>query len=463
MLHCAKVLNVEGRVYMPLITRQQEFLILLGSLLKWTVLGGSIGLLVGASTTVFLHGLDLGLHLIRMVPHPFLLLPVGLAFSGWLTLVVAVEAAGHGTERVIQAIHRAGGMIPGRIIPIKLMATLSTLFCGGSAGTIGPCVQIGSGLSFVFAQLLRFDELDRKKLVICGLSAGFATVLGAPIAGAIFGLEVLYVGRLLYNTLFPSLMAALVAVQCATILNAPIPYWSSLTPVTLTPLSLAITGCAGVFFGLCTVLTIELFYVGRLIACCMGLRGPFLGLAGGLILIPFGMGNAHTLGLGWEIIQQALAGHSVLWYLFLLKIVTTSLTLNFGGSGGILLPLCFIGATSGTFFAMWLPLDSQTAAALGMVSLLAGAANTPLTAIFLAGELFGIHLLPLAALTIVISYHLTGFRSIIPTQLLMDSKSSSLLATLGQEIEQVAPRLQERPRSLMSWLRSYRARLPFRR
>ncbi len=124
--------------------------------------------------------------------YSFLLLPAALFLSALLVKYLAPDAEGHGTEKVIEAVHKESGKIKPAVVPVKLVATIVTLALGGSAGKEGPCAQIGAGLASIFADILRFDDHDRKKLVICGISAGFAAVFGTPIAGSIFGVEVLF-------------------------------------------------------------------------------------------------------------------------------------------------------------------------------------------------------------------------------------------------------------------------------
>ena len=114
------------------------------------------------------------------------------------------------------------------------------------------------------------------------------------------------------------------------------------------------------------------------------------------------------LGLGVDTIKSSLLGRDVPWSAFLLKIVFTSVTLNFGGSGGIVTPIFFIGTTSGSFFADMLGADKATFSALGLVSLLAGAANTPIAASIMALELFGPKLGTYAAIACIISFLMTG-------------------------------------------------------
>ncbi|MDH3776266.1 MAG: chloride channel protein, partial [Desulfobulbaceae bacterium] len=162
--------------------------ILLVSIFKWFIVASLIGVVVGFSTSLFLFALKWST--IRLGEHSyyFLLLPLALALSSYITKYLAPEAEGHGTEKVIEAVHRHDGYIKPIVVPIKLVTTVITLACGGSAGKEGPCAQIGGGLASIIGNLLHFDKADRKKLVICGISAGFASVFGTPIAGAIFGI-----------------------------------------------------------------------------------------------------------------------------------------------------------------------------------------------------------------------------------------------------------------------------------
>ena len=132
---------------------------------------------------------------------------------------MAPDAEGHGTEKIIEAVHQRSGKIRLMVVPVKLVATVITIAFGGSAGKEGPAAQIGAAVSSAFSDLLRFDSKDRKKLVICGISAGFATVFGTPIAGAIFGVEVLFVGGMLYDVLLPSFVSGIVAFQVSSALG----------------------------------------------------------------------------------------------------------------------------------------------------------------------------------------------------------------------------------------------------
>ncbi len=418
--------------------RSTEFFILFGSVVKWFALGSVVGMVVGTSTALFLFMLQATLALTARLPYAIGLLPFGLMLSAWLTTKVSPEAQGHGTERVIQAIHRRDGLMNARVIPTKLLATIVTITSGGSAGNIGPCAQIGSGICSVLSVLFRLDEIDRKRLVICGISAGFAAVLGTPVAGAVFAAEALFIGRLYYGVLLPSVTSAFFGYYVASAWG--IEYLKH-TPLAIPPMNVsffAITGLAGIVFGLGALLFIEILNRGKDVANVVRPHWIIMGLVGGLSLAALAFFfSLDFLGLGWDRVSHALNGESVVWYAFLIKTLATSITLNFGGSGGIILPIFFIGSSLGSILAQWLHVDLPMFAALGVVSLLAGATNTPITGIILAMELFGPGLTPYAAITCTMSFLLTGHRSAIPTQLLPYSKSPSITLESEEEIEQV--------------------------
>ena len=430
-------------------TRFTELSILFFSVAKWFLLASVVGLLVGLSSTLFLVLLQSGLALTQSFSYKFLVLPVSLALSGVITARFAFRARGHGTEQVIRAIHQEGGKIHPRVIPVKLVATILTIASGGSGGNVGPCAQIGGALCSAFGQFIRLEDVDRIRLVVCGISAGFAAVFGTPVAGALFAIEALWIGRLSYGALFPSLVSAFVGYQVAA--NLGIAHLSPISPSvpSLSAPFLLGVGLAGVTFGVAAFLFVEILGLGKRLSLLTKTSPMLTGVIGGLILIALTfLFSADYLGMGWTTVAQALRGDDLPWYAFAVKAVTTSVTLNFGGSGGILLPLCFYGATLGSALAQGVGVDPATLAALGFVSVLAGATNTPIASLVLAMELFGPPIAPYAATSCAMSYLLTGHRSVIPSQLLHESKSPSFALASQQEIERVTLAIKSRRTTL---------------
>ncbi len=427
-----------------------EEAVLFVSVFKWICAAAGVGVVVGLSTAVFIKILLWAQHLSSQWEFYYFLLPAALVVSVFLVRFFEPDAEGHGTEKVIEAIHKRSGKIRASVVPVKLAATIITLAAGGSVGKEGPCAQIGAALSSQLADLFRLSDPDRKKLVICGISAGFASVFGTPISGAIFGVEVLFVGSILYEVLLPSFVAGLVGYKVAAAFGVPYFYH----PIHQVPAGVFFflqVAAAGIFLGLCARLFIGILQAGKY--CSARLRiNPFwkaflagLVLAGLTLLV-----SPRYLGLGIETIQDTLNGSSPPWYSFILKAVFTSITLSFGGSGGIITPIFFVGSTAGACFAGLFGLDVSIFSSIGLAALLAGAANTPISAGMMAVEMFGPAIVPYAAIAAVLSFLMTGHRSVYPSQILLIRKSDLLEVQVGQEINSVCPRFKGHEKTFLS-------------
>ena len=449
-------------MYQKEITEQTAIFL---SITKWVFLAVIIGILVGLSTALFLRLLTLTTQFSARYPYYYLALPGVFVFCSWLINWLAPQSKGHGTEKVIEAVHQRSGRIKLAVVPVKLFTTLLTLGAGGSVGKEGPSGQIGAALASGFADLFRLTDADRRKLVICGISAGFAGVFGTPISGAIFGLEVLYVGSLMYDVMLPSFISGIVAWQVCTGLGVEY-FHSHLRFVPAFSQSFfAIVLGTGIVFGSLSFGLIEAFRVTEKWLHNWRTNEYLKNAAGGLVLVALvlALGSTRYLGLGTGLLEGVLDGHiTVNWYDFLFKILFTVVTLSVGGSGGIVTPIFFIGTTAGALLGHLLGLDVPTFAAIGMVSLLSGAANTPIAASIMGLELFGPALAPYAAVACVISFLMTGHRSVYPSQILAVNKSAMLDVPMGQLMQDVGADLSPRERRRLRRLQMRGQRL-FRR
>jgi H+/Cl- antiporter ClcA len=424
------------------------------SVVKWVFLSSVVGVIIGVVVSFFLKSIGWAeLHQSDMPFHYYYLLPVMLVLTVFIVKTFAPTAEGHGTEKVIEAVHKHDGKINIAVIPVKLLATLMTIFAGGSVGKEGPGAQIGAGTASFIATTFKFRKHDRKKLVICGISAGFASVFGTPIAGAIFGVEVLIIGVIMYDVLLPSFIAGFAAFTTTQFLGVQYTYFDVrfYQEIALDiPLIVQVI-IAGVFFGI--VSDIFVTVVGKTSKFVKKLPySIYLKAFGGgtvLVILTVIFGERY-LGLGMGTIADALNPAASIsgelpWYTFALKTIFTSITLGVGGSGGIITPIFYVGAVSGNLFGHLIGSEHIALfAALGFVSVLSGATNAPIAATIMAVELFGLEIAHYAALSAVISFLLTGHKSVYNSQKLGMTKSDALTIDLGIDIDSTNVHLEDK-------------------
>ena len=397
------------------------------TLLKWAALGGLIGVMSGSASAFFL--LALGRVTALRESHGFLLwlLPV----AGLLTALLyqkfgqSVEA---GNNLLIERAHAPGETVPLRMAPLVLIGTLATHLCGGSAGREGTAVQMGGALANLLHKPFRLRQNEQSLLILSGISGGFGSVFGTPLAGAVFGLEVLSIGQIRYEALVPCFAASVVGdMVCRAWGVTHSPY----AVISLPPATFALWSwilIAGILFGGASLLFAELTHAVSH-AAKTWIKIPVLRpVVGGLIVIAltYGVGTRDYLGLGLPLIAQSFGPETVLPFVFLLKIVFTAVTVGSGFKGGEVTPLFAIGATLGAAFANLTGQPTAFFAALGFVAVFAGASNTPLACTLVGVELFGSAIaVPLAAACIV-SYIASGHRGIYLSQRIALSKSSAI-------------------------------------
>jgi H+/Cl- antiporter ClcA len=408
-------------------------------LLQWIALGSLVGVLCGAASAMFLWLLEQATqfrnrHELIVYSLPLAGLAIGFVYERFGQSVKA------GNNLVIDTIHDDGPEIPLRMAPLVLIGTVLTHLFGGSAGREGTAVQMGASLTDWASHRLGLSKPMRLQLLAAGVAAGFGSVFGTPIAGTLFGLEFVVLGRLEYDALVPALVASLVGdmtTRALGIVHTPYPRAPSLS-LSLPLLFEWVVFAAAV--ALVTMVFIELTHAIK--RRSERLRLPWRMFAGGLCVVALWklVGTSDYLGLGVPMILRSFEDPNLPVYAFALKLVFTALTLGAGFLGGEVTPLFFIGAALGSVLARFLGIPIALGAGVGLAGVFAAASNTPLALSVMAVELLGAAMFPHVVIVCVLAYLLVGHRSIYPSQRLVRGKG-------GAQLDQPTPlRELEAPR-----------------
>lgn len=423
---------------------------------KWLVIGALIGVVAGLGAIVFYAAIAFCTHLflglgagltppgpagegktvITTIARPWMI-PIVTTLGGLLTgLIVftfAPEAEGHGTDAAIQAFHLRGGKIRARIPPIKLIASAITIGSGGSAGREGPTAQIAAGFGSWLGDVLHLDDHDRRIAMAAGVGAGIGSIFKAPFGGALLSAEILYKRDFEAEALFPAFIASVVGFSIYGV-------WAGWTPVFghggafsfNDPQSLIGFLLLGVICGAVGLLYPKMLYGIRDIFHSIHIPNHFKPAIGGLLVGLIGMEFPQALGMGYGYVQFGIYGNFIAisaWLMLLLafiKIITTSLTIGSGGSGGVFGPGMVIGGFLGGAIwsgihtiAPW-ALGSTPAGAfvvVGMGAFFGGIAKAPLAVILMVAEMTGEYsLIVPAMLATMVAYLITGETSIYESQ-----------------------------------------------
>jgi H+/Cl- antiporter ClcA len=426
----------ELRKRLSLLLQTDEFFPLMAYLLKWLFICLLVGFAVGTASALFLISLDFITNFREEQNWPFLLLPLVGLLIGFVYYRYG-RPVSKGNNQILDELYAPQGIIPFRMAPLVLFGTLATHFVGGSAGREGTAVQVGSAIADRFTKAFKLSAADRRIILICGISAGFASVFGTPLAGAVFALEVLLVGRMRYEAILPSFLAAVIADYACLQWGAHHTHYSiSLVP-DLNLSLLLLTLSLGAAFGLCA----RFFScsVQRFSSLFQSLISypPLRPFIGGIILAGvFWLIGTRYAGLGIPVIVDSFEA-AALPHDFLLKVLLTAFTLSAGFKGGEVTPLFFIGATLGSALSLFIPLPVGLLAGMGFVAVFAGATNTPIACTIMGIELFGIEPGVFLAIACVSAYLFSGHTGIYSSQIIGSPKHLLFSSLKGKSLDEV--------------------------
>ena len=381
---------------------------LLLALGRWAPVCVVVGVLAGSASALLLWSLQVATDVREAHRWLILLLaPAGLCVGlmyHWLGR--RVEA---GNNLILEEIHAPKDVIPLRMTPLILLGTFLTHLFGGSAGREGTALQTGASLADQLSRPLRMKAHQRRILLMTGVSAGFASVFGTPLAGAVFGIEVLAIGSVSYEAIGPCFLAAFVADLVTRAWHIRHTVYAVESVPAMSAWGILWAVAAGVAFGLVAMGFARATHGIAAAAKGMIAYAPLRPFVGGLLVTAavFALGTTKYIGLGIPGIVAAF-GQQQPWYDWAAKFVFTAVTLGFGFKGGEVTPLFFIGATLGNALSHVLPLPPGLLAGMGFAAVFAGAANTPIASTLMAMELFGAEAGAYAGIACVVSYLFSG-------------------------------------------------------
>jgi CIC family chloride channel protein len=321
---------------------------------------------------------------------------LGGALVGPLVYFLAREAKGHGVPEVMDAVARQGGLIRKRVVVVKTLASALCIGSGGSVGREGPIVQIGSAAGSSLGQILRLSKGEMRVLVACGAAAGIAATFNAPIAGAIFALEIILADFAL-PTFTPIILSSVIATVVSRAFLGDYPAFR-VPPYQLeSPWEISFYCILGLLAGLVAVLFIVTLYKSEDLWDNWKIPDYVKASLGGIVIGIIALKFPQIMAVGYDSIGKALVNQEVWTVLVLLiplKILATSITIGSGGSGGIFAPSLFIGAMLGGAFgsAVHALFPGITAnpgayAIVGMGAVVAGTTHAPIQAFLIIFEL----------------------------------------------------------------------------
>ena len=391
--------------------------------IQWIVICALIGFISGSASAFFLVSLEWVTQIREHNNWVIWLLPIGGLIIGLLYHYYGASVV-KGNNLLLEEYENPQKLIPFKMAPLVLIGTLTTHLVGGSAGREGTAVQMGGAIADRFSNWFQLDKIDRKTILILGISAGFASVFGTPLAGALFALEVVYFSKINYKSVVLSFAVAYAAYYTVELWQVQHTHYSISYLPEINEMNIVWTMGTGILFGLAAMLFSRTTHFWSQLFSKYIHYAPIRPLIGGAVLaiILFYIGTTKYIGLGVPEIVNAFSTPNKS-YDFLIKILFTSFTLGAGFKGGEVTPLFFVGATLGSALSVIVPLPIALLAGMGFVAVFSGATHTPIACTVMGIELFGIESGVFIVIACVVAYFTSGAVGIYHSQIVKGPKS----------------------------------------
>ena len=406
-------------------------------LIKWLFISTIVGVLIGCASAFFLILLNFATETREVNLWIISLLPIAGLIIG-LTYYYLGSSVVKGNNQLLEEIHNPKQIIPFKMAPLVLFGTIVTHLFGGSAGREGTAVQMGGAIADQFTKIFNLKDRDRKIILILGISAGFASVFATPIAGAVFALEVMVLGRMRYEAILPSILVAVIANYTCNLFPVNHTHYAIDIVPSLTPFTFLWSIFVGILFGLTALLFSKSVKFWNLQFAKFIKYAPLRPFFGGIVitLAIWAIGSTKYIGLGIPTIVDAFHGN-LPSYDFIVKLLFTSFTLGAGFKGGEVTPLFFIGATLGNALVWFVPLPIALLAGMGFVAVFAGATNTPIACTFMGIELFGMQGGVYIAIACITAYFFSGHSGIYSSQIIGSPKHAVFARKKGKNLAKI--------------------------
>ena len=390
--------------------------------LKWIFICVLTGIFSGSASAFFLVALEWVTQFREHNNWIIWLLPIGGLYIGWLYHQYGKTVV-KGNNLLLEEYENPQKTIPFKMAPMVLLSTLFTHLFGGSAGREGTAVQMGGAIADQFTRILKLDDSDRKTLIILGISAGFASVFGTPLAGAIFALEILYFSKISLKSSILSFLVAYAAYFTVEFWQVEHTHYQipEIPEMSLHLIPWIIV--ASIAFGLAAMLFSRTTHFWAKLFAKTIEYPPLRPFVGGLVLVIaiYLMGTTQYIGLGIPSIVDSFSNASQS-HDFLLKILFTGFTLGAGFKGGEVTPLFFVGATLGSALSLVIPLPIALLAGMGFVAVFSGATHTPIACTVMGMELFGLESGLFIGIACLVAYFSSGSIGIYHSQIVKGAK-----------------------------------------